>query len=788
MTTRFQLSIRTTLLLTISALTLIIALVLAKTVYENWEKLERLRGLKEATILSDQLFDTTELYAVERDIAVSMLRAADRDTIAELRPRLESARREADNSLHSTLSFIDKFRFEEVTALRQNTLARLRGIHEFRTLIDLDLALAHDRRDPTLSDRWSQEVSLLLSQTQELWNGFIRHFTNIDAIATQHLRLKHFLRRLIEYTGSERSTIGQLIAENAPPTTAQFSELLQARGAAKLSWQFSRLLADQSNLYPLIAGAYTDAASHYATMHDMVEDVFYKPGFKHNGPYPISADLWFELSTQASESLTALRDAATRESRAYTQKLIDQSEQAIGLQLIVFVLALGLCGFSYWVIAARVMKPIRGIVDALIRATRGEEIGMTPLTSRRDEIGKLGEVLHAFHRTTLEVKRASDARDRSQSELNAVVTHAVDGLITTDATGAIRTINPAGERLFGYSAEEIVGRSIATLLPESGGDDGPHFARFFGAPDASLGNSHEISARHKDGSTFPIELSISAFTLGDAQHFSGIVRDITRRKEAEQELVDHARALERSNKELDDFAYIASHDLKEPLRGIHNHARFLLEDNAEKLDQDSTGRLNRLVYLSQRMERLVNDLLYFSRLGRQELAIQETDLGEAIADVASTLDMFLEERGAKIVIPVPLPTIVCDKPRVTELFRNLITNAVKYNDKANKIVEIGFLAKHHTEDGTPIRNVLYVKDDGRGIAPEFHQEIFRIFKRLQSSKEGEEGTGVGLTFVKKIVERHGGKIWLESQPGQGTTFLFTLESQHHEHDARAQAA
>src|SRR6185369_4146350 len=236
------------------------------------------------------------------------------------------------------------------------------------------------------------------------------------------------------------------------------------------------------------------------------------------------------------------------------------------------------------------------------------------------------------------------------------------------------------------------------------------------------------------------------------------------------------------NKELDDFAYIASHDLKEPLRGIHNHARFLLEDNAEKLDGESVSRLSRLVYLSQRMERLVNDLLYFSRLGRHELAIQQTNVAEVISDIESTLDVFLAERGARIVIGATLPEIVCDKTRVTELFRNLITNAVKYNDKPEKTIEIGWKAEQATPEGHVEHNVFYVKDDGRGIDPEFHTEIFRIFKRLQGVTEKEEGTGVGLTFVKKIIERHGGKIWLDSALGKGTTFYFTLEASRDEHD------
>ena len=175
------------------------------------------------------------------------------------------------------------------------------------------------------------------------------------------------------------------------------------------------------------------------------------------------------------------------------------------------------------------------------------------------------------------------------------------------------------------------------------------------------------------------------------------------------------------------------------------------------------------------MERLVNDLLYFSRLGRQELAIQSTDMNAVIHDIESTLEVFLQERHARITIPKPLPTVTCDVTRVTEAFRNLITNAVKYNDKPEKTVEIGFLHEHALPDGSIASNVFYVRDNGKGIPSEFYEEIFRIFKRLQSSKDSqEEGTGAGLTFVKKIIERHDGRIWLESEIGKGTTFYFTL--------------
>jgi signal transduction histidine kinase len=252
-----------------------------------------------------------------------------------------------------------------------------------------------------------------------------------------------------------------------------------------------------------------------------------------------------------------------------------------------------------------------------------------------------------------------------------------------------------------------------------------------------------------------------------------VVSIVVMRRLAAKELA-YVGELERSNQELDDFAYIASHDLKEPLRGLFNHATFLLEDYSDKIDEDGARRLNRLGALCQRMEQLINDLMYFSRLGRADLAIQAADPNAIIAEIRQMMETLLGETGARIVVPHTMPLIVCDKTRVTEVFRNLITNAVKYNDKTERLVEVGYLQSVNTASGTE-KNVFYVRDNGVGIEPEFHQEIFRIFKRLQNTPVGQQaGTGVGLTFVKKIVERHGGRIWLDSESGKGTVFYFSL--------------
>ena len=245
-------------------------------------------------------------------------------------------------------------------------------------------------------------------------------------------------------------------------------------------------------------------------------------------------------------------------------------------------------------------------------------------------------------------------------------------------------------------------------------------------------------------------------------------------EERTRELNSLLGKLKRSNDELDEFAHIVSHDLKEPLRGLSNRAAFLLSDYGDKLGDEGTAHLERLVQLTTSMERLIKDLLNFSRLGHVELAVRESDPNYIVRDVMLMMDGYLKEHGAAVTIPKPMPHVVCDATRIGEVFRNLITNAVKYNDKVQKLVEVGHLPEVDTDDG-PVFDVFYVKDNGIGIDPEFHEDIFRIFKRLNEEADEERGTGAGLTFVRKIIERHGGRVWLTSVPGEGTTFYFSVK-------------
>jgi light-regulated signal transduction histidine kinase (bacteriophytochrome) len=275
---------------------------------------------------------------------------------------------------------------------------------------------------------------------------------------------------------------------------------------------------------------------------------------------------------------------------------------------------------------------------------------------------------------------------------------------------------------------------------------------------------------------------------GAAVRMAGSIQDITEQKRFEQQLAQQAEALEkanaelkRSNEELDSFAYIASHDLKEPLRGLHNYASFLKEDYGEKIEAEGQEWLDALMRLTGRMEDLINSLLYYSRVGRTELAVEQVDLNDMLKHVLERLRATLAERGVEVRVPRPLPTMWCDRVRVREVFANLIANASKYNDKPCKWVEVGYIEPQHvagaavTGDEDPDRPpIFYVRDNGIGIPESRREQVFEMFRRLHGRDKFGGGTGAGLTIVKKIVNRHGGRIWIESEEGEGTTFYFTL--------------
>jgi PAS domain S-box-containing protein len=332
----------------------------------------------------------------------------------------------------------------------------------------------------------------------------------------------------------------------------------------------------------------------------------------------------------------------------------------------------------------------------------------------------------------------------------------------TDRRGRITYVNDKFCDISRYAREELIGQDHRIV------NSGYHPKTFFSQMYATISRGQvwrgEIRNRAKDGSIYWVDTTIVPITdeTGRVEGYVAIRADITDRKRTEGELRLQAAALAASNADLEDFAYITSHDLKEPLRGISNSASFLL-DGAEPLSEESRNRVETIIRLSQRMYLLLESLLEYSRVGRAEFAIESTNLSQVVNTVLDSLQATLD--GVQIDVKEPLPVVRSDRARVGQIFSNLISNAAKYNDSPVKKIEIGA-----TSEGA-----IYVRDNGIGIKEAHKATIFRMFKRLHARDRYGGGAGAGLTIVKRIAERHGGRVWVDSEPGKGSTFYFTLE-------------
>ena len=389
----------------------------------------------------------------------------------------------------------------------------------------------------------------------------------------------------------------------------------------------------------------------------------------------------------------------------------------------------------------------------------------------------LATVFHQHFELLLSKLSLSKASEKKAlMELKAIFENAVDALITIDKQGVIQSVNHACEIMFGYKSDEMVGHNIKMLMPEHYSKQHDNYLDHYHKTHEPkvIGFRREVEGKRKNGEIFPIDLSVSEINMGTSVFYSGAVRDISERKKAENLLHATNHALIKSNAELDDFAYIASHDLKEPLRAIYNHTRFMMEDHEDELPEGAKVRMHRLLDVCLRMDKLIDDLLNFSRLSRNDISRETIDMQVLVQDAIENLEPYIEERNGKVIVAPHLPSVVCDRVRVVSVIQNLIVNALKYNDADEKIIKIGYKPTH-LRDGVEETDVYYIEDNGIGIDEKYKESVFRIFKRLNNPKLYGDGTGSGLTFAKKNIERHGGSIWFESSLGKGTIFYFTLK-------------
>ncbi|MEW5803440.1 MAG: ATP-binding protein [bacterium] len=361
---------------------------------------------------------------------------------------------------------------------------------------------------------------------------------------------------------------------------------------------------------------------------------------------------------------------------------------------------------------------------------------------------------------------AHEEVQKRNSELNQIFNTAADGMRVIDKKYTVLRTNKTLLNMEGLSSEdEVIGRKCYEVFPGSlcHTEECPLNRILHGEERVEC----DAEKRGKDGTRIPCIVTATSF-LGPDDELLGIVedfKDISEWKKAEKELAQRAEELARSNRDLQQFAYVASHDLQEPLRMVASYVQLLSRRYKGRLDSDADDFIAYAVDGALRMQNLINDLLSYSRVGTHGREFEPTDFTEVLNRVKGNLQTAITESNA-VIIHESMPTLMADGSQMVQLFQNLISNAIKFRSQEQPLIQVSA----ESQEGAW---VFSVHDNGIGIDPEYFGRIFTIFQRLHNKAE-YPGTGIGLAICKRIVERHGGRIWVNSEPGKGSTFYFTI--------------
>jgi len=417
-----------------------------------------------------------------------------------------------------------------------------------------------------------------------------------------------------------------------------------------------------------------------------------------------------------------------------------------------------------------------GIELVALRKDGGEfpiEIMLSPLDSPE------GILVTAAIRDISTRKADEELMKRAEQRYRGLLEAAPDPMVVVNPSGEIVLLNVQAEKRFGYTRDELTGQPVTNIIPIGFAErliaDGLRTDEE--ALAQQIGTGIELVALRKDGGEFPIEIMLSPLDSADGILVTAAIRDITARKAAEADLINKIAELNRSNDELSQFAYIASHDLQEPLRMVSSYTQLLAKRYVGQLDSDADEFIGFAVDGAARMQQLILDLLAFSRVGTNKIDLARISSQNALDCALVNLGGALEDSGA-VVTSDHLPVVRADQMQLVQLFQNLVGNAIKYHKDGVPRVHI---SAHRNEQK---KWDFSVKDNGLGIEPEYFERIFGMFQRLHT-REQFSGTGIGLAICKKIVDRHGGSISVQSTPGEGSTFAFSLgehsqERTHHD--------
>ncbi len=475
--------------------------------------------------------------------------------------------------------------------------------------------------------------------------------------------------------------------------------------------------------------------------------------------------------------------------KSYSQTNLKNTEKNLAsiIQSTLFLIVVSFLMMTYW-IRHSFLSPILKLGKHSILLSKGnyaEKIelhGNNEITDLSRSFNSMSDVIsekinsliknaHSLEESKKQLERSIVNAKSAELRYKEIFVSAADCIISINDAGIIQTINPAGEKIFGYDAEELEGKNVNTIMPSPYKENHDAYLENYKKTGHAkiMGMGRQVEGQRKDGTLIPVALTISEINIEGAIYYSGVLRDITEELEAKESILNVNQQLATTNKELEAYAYSISHDLRSPLRAIDGYSMILTEDFAEQLEDEALLYLSRIRTGIVKMGELITNLLKMSRITQETLEVKPLDLAELAKQEMSHLQTAHPDRNIKFSCKA-LPLVNGDKILIQAALENLLGNAVKYTEKQT-LANIEFSCIQ--EQDKPV--VFFIKDNGVGFNMAHKDKLFKAFQRLHKNNEFE-GSGIGLATVQRIIERHNGKIWAEAEPDKGAIFYFTLNS------------
>ena len=748
-------TIQTTLIVLVVALAVLSIVGATRQLMIQWRAYSDARQVVDNNAIIDDLLQAAQNLAFERGRTNVVLRGQNAIT-PENRAFLDDRRQTATRHMERAL--------ERLAGMETPHLARMLAsyaeLQALRHDVDLAATFAIDLRDPTMPDRWVRTASGLLRSMADMVTSIAaqRGSTSFEFRLFSWIKAAAF--QLRDDAGMESSRLASAVTSGGPIGPSQLSDLMILRGREQSHWSHLQRDITLTGSQPLQMAMQTVQTEFFDKFRPL-EDRVLAMGLS-GGRYDLNTKEFTSASVPALDSIAALMAATTAETQIYAESNMRDAQWSMATHAIAVLLATLLAVTAMGHVVIRLILPLRQIQRDLTHLAAGQTDISIILPSRHDEMTEMSRALVAF-RDSLQARQRMELALRERDALNQALMNATrDAAFLLDRAGIVRAANQALADRLGIDSRDIVGQHFLTAFPNANLDARDKALQQCLQTGMPCQLQDERSGLVLDNQLYPV---LSAD--GQVQMVAVFSRDITEQRQAQRQLEQTLDELARSNAELESFAYAASHDLRQPLRMINSYLTLLMRRLNAVMDDESRKYLDFATDGAKRMDRMINDLLAYSRIGRQDQSWEVVSLNALFPVILRTMDPVIREQQVSVSLPDSLPVIWGVASELERLFQNLFSNALKFRvpGRPQKLS----LSCHQDGDEW----IISVQDNGIGIASGDIGRLFSVFQRLVS-QDKYEGTGIGLASCRKICQHHHGRIWVESAHGEGSTFHVAL--------------